>query len=108
MHAVREGDADALLSDALTLYGFAEKYPDLTVTGKALMPGRVNYGLAMPKGRLEECLQLKKAVKGYIRSIEWTKDINDLPQVFRKDDWTDYLPVAQQIDELSCRGETDS
>ncbi|WP_331763364.1 transporter substrate-binding domain-containing protein [Streptomyces anulatus] len=96
---------EAVLSDALTLYGLAREYRAVTVTGQSLVPGYENYGIAMPKGQRKECDRLKRKIKKYIESIQWTKDINELPQVFREDNWTDYLPDNKQIEKFSCRDE---
>ncbi|MFH8692711.1 transporter substrate-binding domain-containing protein [Streptomyces anulatus] len=95
----------AVLSDALTLYGLAREYQAVTVTGQSLVPGYENYGIAMRKGQRKECDRLKRKIKEYIDAIQWTKDINELPQVFREDNWTNYLPDDKQIEKFSCRDE---
>ncbi|OKI49461.1 hypothetical protein AMK17_38115 [Streptomyces sp. CB00072] len=98
-------NVEAVLSDALTLYGLAREFRAVTVTGQSLVPGYENYGIAMRKGQRKECDLLKQKIKKYIESIQWTKDINELPQVFREDNWTNYLPGDKQIEKFSCRDE---
>ncbi|MFB6506689.1 transporter substrate-binding domain-containing protein [Streptomyces sp. NPDC002466] len=106
--AVREGNADAALSDALTLYGLVGKYKGLTVTGQSLVPGDTHFGFAMVKGHRKECDRLKEVVKKYIESSQWFEDINVLPQVFRTDNWKKYRPTGKQFEDSSCRDELGS
>ncbi|KIX77631.1 hypothetical protein SF12_12885 [Streptomyces sp. MBRL 601] len=98
-------NVDAVLSDALTLYGLAREFRNLTVTGQSLVPGYEDYGIAMRKGNRKECDRLKREIKDYIESVQWAKDINELSQVFREDNWINYLPGDKQIEESSCRDE---
>ncbi|MFE2040563.1 transporter substrate-binding domain-containing protein [Streptomyces sp. NPDC059477] len=105
---LREGRSDAVSTDQLILYGFADHYAD---EGLRVLPGQTvgppqYYGIGMPKGYREDCERLREIVKRYVDSSDWLADIKETLRLIPENetDWqTQYRPSAAAIDSRSCR-----
>ncbi|MFE4663610.1 transporter substrate-binding domain-containing protein [Streptomyces sp. NPDC056716] len=105
---LRNGLSDAVSTDQLILYGFADHYAD---EGLRVLPGQTvgppqYYGIGMPKGYREDCERLREIVKRYVDSSDWLADIEQTLRLIpeNENDWqTEYRPSAAAIDARSCR-----
>ncbi|WP_416874172.1 transporter substrate-binding domain-containing protein [Kitasatospora sp. SC0581] len=102
------GETDAFFMDEMILYGFQAANPDKGLhifKGKAGQPQF--YGIGMPKGHLRDCEDLKKIVKAYVQSSQWTMDFAAALREFANGHSAEvdaYRPNAELLDKLSCKG----
>ena len=72
---VESGVADAVLTDALILYGYAydtTQYPGLAV--EQTQYGSMNqYGIGLPHGQVKACEELIPIVESFITDGSWAK-----------------------------------
>lgn len=107
---LRAGRVDAVSTDQMILYGFADRYAaeGLRVVPNLVIGAPQHYGIGLPKGHREDCEQLRDYVKSYVGSSEWVNDIrSSLPKLVEAEpEWTNsYKPSAEAIDARSCRDE---
>ncbi|MEV5431013.1 transporter substrate-binding domain-containing protein [Streptomyces sp. NPDC052701] len=105
---LRAGRVDAVTTDQMILYGFADLYDQegLRVVPDLVVGAPQHYGIGLPKGHREDCERLREYVKSYVGSSEWVDDIrSSLPKlVVAEPEWTNsYRPSDAAIDGRSCR-----
>jgi glutamate transport system substrate-binding protein len=102
VHDVETGSADAVLTDALILHGYAadtRQYPGLVVE-KTQWGGLNQYGIALPHGRVAACEKLIPVVQSFINSGAWKSYFEeDFPRLTQSDpSWQqDYQPDVNTI-----------
>ncbi|KDQ65351.1 transporter substrate-binding domain-containing protein [Streptomyces sp. NTK 937] len=96
---LKDGFFDAVSTDRLILYGFAQRYPELAVV-KDLKIGKPNkYGIAMKKGHREDCKKLKEVLLKYVRGDTWSREFDvNLPSEVREES----RPTPSEIEQQSC------
>ncbi|MFF3452505.1 transporter substrate-binding domain-containing protein [Streptomyces sp. NPDC002667] len=102
---LRSGAVDAVSSDQLLLYGFTQAHKDLEVVPGLTIGNAQYYGVGLPKRHRGACAEIKKALKAYVDSEDWSRDFkNELPAIPAADpNWeSDYKPRDTQIDTYSC------
>ncbi len=99
---VENGTADAVLTDALILYGYAndsQQYPGLVV--EATQYGSMNqYGIGLPHGQVAGCEELIPVVESFITDGSWAKYFQiEFPGVVSSDpSWQqDYRPDVNSV-----------
>ncbi|MFJ6618939.1 transporter substrate-binding domain-containing protein [Kitasatospora sp. NPDC091335] len=102
------GKTDAFFMDEMILYGFQAAKPE---KGLRIFKGKAGepqfYGIGMPKRHLSDCENLKKIVKAYVQSGQWTTDFTAALPEFTKGHPTEveeHRPSPGLLDKLSCRG----
>ncbi|AJC56614.1 transporter substrate-binding domain-containing protein [Streptomyces sp. 769] len=108
VRALENRQVDAVSTDTLILYGFAQskQYPNLKVVPGIDIDSTNRYGIAMPKGHREDCYKLRDALRDYLNSSDWKRDFTtELPAVPEADaHWeAHYKPNADDLDKYSCR-----
>ncbi|MBH0777738.1 glutamate ABC transporter substrate-binding protein [Nocardia bovistercoris] len=92
---------DAVSTDQLILYGFAQQKEWLTVTGLTI--GSPNfYGVGIGKKHRDDCRKLVRAIFDYVTSDDWHRDFAETFEGL-KDRWNDFRPKEQEINSWSCR-----
>ncbi|MFI6207402.1 transporter substrate-binding domain-containing protein [Streptomyces sp. NPDC051041] len=108
---IRRGRADAVSTDQMILYGFAEQYAGeglRVLSGVTIGPPQY-YGIGMSKGHRADCERLREIVKRYVGSSDWLADLRQslslIPEKERN--WqTQYRPSDTDIDARSCQDRT--
>lgn len=112
---LRQGTIDAVSTDQMILYGFAQHDSHLQVIPDLVIGSANYYGVAMAKkdlhgeSNLADCIRIRDALKKFIDSSVWNDDMSkDLPQFVADPQWSVYdRPTVADIDELSCRDDFD-
>lgn len=104
---------DAMSTDQLILYGFADRYSDknLRVVPDVTFGPPQRYGIGLRKHHREDCLRLREIIKDYVTSADWLKDLEaSLPQIRKHgDNWkTAFQPSPTLIDANSCASDSGS
>ncbi|MFE7559829.1 transporter substrate-binding domain-containing protein [Kitasatospora sp. NPDC057500] len=103
VNALKAGEVDAVSTDQLILYGFMEAEPTLAVAPAIAFAETNDYGVAMAKGHREDCERLRDALKKYVVSNEWDRDVeNNLPRL-PLERRNEARPTEAEIDGVSCR-----
>lgn len=105
---LRDGQADAVSTDQVLLYGFAQLEPG--ENGLRVVPGLTvgapqHYGIGVAKGHREDCGRLAEWLKGYVGSPEWQANFREAqPLLVRENpDWISrHKPEDELIDAHSC------
>lgn len=99
---VENGAADAVLTDALILYGYADdtqQYPGLAV--EKTQYGSLNeYGIGIPHGQVTACEELIPIVESFITDGSWAKYFQEeFPGVASSDPYwqQDYRPDVNSV-----------
>jgi glutamate transport system substrate-binding protein len=97
---------DAVYTDQIILYGYAQQYPDLSVVPDMRL-GKLNfYGIALPKGHKSDCERIVAALRDFL-GVNWDQSFADnLPSVETIDkNWqTDFSPMPSDLDvQSSCQ-----
>lgn len=94
---------DAVYTDQIILYGYAQQFPDLSVLPDIRL-GELNYyGIALPKGHKNDCEKIIAALKDFL-ATDWNQTFFDnLPDAQKVDkNWqTDFSPNPLDLDERS-------
>ncbi|WP_372409855.1 transporter substrate-binding domain-containing protein [Streptomyces luteireticuli] len=96
-------EVDAMSTDRLILYGFASYNHRLKVVPGIVIGAANEYGLAMRKGRREECRRLQEALKRYVRGNLWRRDLQSNISALPQAEIEEGMPSESEIDALSCR-----
>ncbi|TRV74292.1 transporter substrate-binding domain-containing protein [Streptomyces sp. 130] len=101
--ALKDKEVDAVSTDQLILYGFAEANASLRVVDGIKFGEPNDYGIAMAKGHREDCLRLRDKLQQYVRQASsWERDFqNSLPAV-PKETRDEAKPTEDEIMALSC------
>ncbi|WP_380279926.1 transporter substrate-binding domain-containing protein [Kitasatospora purpeofusca] len=103
VNALKAGEVDAVSTDQLILYGFMEAEPTLAVVPGIAFGATNDYGVALAKGHRKDCERLRDALKKYVVSNEWDRDVkNNLPQL-PLERRNEARPTEIEIDAVSCR-----
>ncbi|GAA1924142.1 glutamate ABC transporter substrate-binding protein [Streptomyces durmitorensis] len=102
------GEAYAVSTDQMILYGFARQH---AAEGLRVVPGLTigapqHYGIGLAKGHRADCVRLREFVKDYVDSSAWIKDFEaSVPNLAAEEpNWiSHYKPSAGSIDARSCR-----
>ncbi|MET8859275.1 transporter substrate-binding domain-containing protein [Streptomyces sp. NPDC004579] len=100
------GAVDAVSSDQLILYGFTQLHKELEVVPHLTIGDAQYYGVGLPKKHRGACADIKKALKEYVNSEDWSRDFkNELPSIPAADpNWESrFKPRDAQLDTYSCR-----
>ncbi|GAA0433436.1 transporter substrate-binding domain-containing protein [Streptomyces luteireticuli] len=103
IQALLKKEADGMSTDRLILYGFASHDPQLKVVPGIVIGAANEYGLAMLKGRREECRRLQEALKRYVRGNLWRRDLQSNISALPQAEIEEGMPSESEIDALSCR-----
>jgi len=106
---VENGKADAVFTDWLILYGYAQdsaQYPGLVV--EHTQYGSINqYGIGIPPGHSGACQELVDKVTSFLKSDQWATDfINEFPGIRQAEpNWQqDFRPQSDTVSKASyCR-----
>lgn len=104
---LKDKNAHAVFDDELILHGFTNAYPGQF---KVILPGVVGtgqlYGIAMLGGRRNDCLEINKIIRNYLRT-QWTTDFRatlpDAVKAYPKDFETRFKPADSHIERVSCQ-----
>ncbi|MEO3755877.1 transporter substrate-binding domain-containing protein [Streptomyces sp. B6B3] len=105
---LRSGEAFAISTDQLILYGFAEHYEELAVVPDLTVGSVNNYGIGIAEDRNEECERIAEWLKDYVNSGDWDAAFTDnLGSASEANpQWqTLFRPDASLIDTYSCQGD---
>ncbi|MFK0120650.1 transporter substrate-binding domain-containing protein [Streptomyces sp. NPDC090994] len=105
---LRDDQVDAVSTDQVLLYGFAQQE-----TGKGglhVVPGLTvgapqHYGIGLAKGHRDDCLALAEWLKGYVGGREWQGNFREALPLLVQDqpDWiSTHKPEDELIDAHSC------
>ncbi|MFJ2774991.1 MULTISPECIES: transporter substrate-binding domain-containing protein [unclassified Kitasatospora] len=103
---LKSGQAAAVSTDQMILYGFTQLYPELTVVPNLHIGEAQYYGIGIPKGNRSECQKIKEKLKNYVKTAAWSQDFSiELSSIVAADpNWqSHYKPSETDIDTFSCR-----
>lgn len=67
---LRDGNVDAVWTDRVILYGFADRYKDVRVVDKIKVGKTQLYGIGVPKHHSDQCHQLAAQLEEFLKT-EW-------------------------------------
>jgi glutamate transport system substrate-binding protein len=69
---LHRGEVDAVSTDQLLLYGYARRFPDLYSVVQGNTFGlREEYGVGLPYGSFDECVQITHEIERFVDSPAW-------------------------------------
>ncbi|MFV0136836.1 transporter substrate-binding domain-containing protein [Streptomyces sp. HMX87] len=107
LQKLRGGQADAVSTDQVLLYGFAqhENEHDLRVVPDLTVGAPQHYGIGLAKGNREDCLRLAEWLKGYVGGREWQGNFREALHLLVREqpDWISrHKPEDDLVDAHSC------
>lgn len=105
---LRDGQVDAVSTDQVLLYGFAQQ--EAGEDGLRVVPGLTvgapqHYGIGLAKGHRDDCLALAEWLKGYVGGREWQGNFREALPLLVQDqpNWiSTHKPEDELIDAHSC------
>ncbi len=94
---LRDGNVDAVWTDRVILYGFANLYDDVRVVDKIKVGKLQRYGIGLPKHQKEQCERLKTQLQTFLDD-EWLSNFKDrFPKIVKAEPNT-YEPSYRPAD----------
>ncbi|MFI1359580.1 transporter substrate-binding domain-containing protein [Streptomyces sp. NPDC020898] len=95
---LRDDNVDAVWTDRVILYGFAQEYEDVRVVDKIKVGKIQRYGIGLPKHHKQQCDQLTEQLRKFLRD-EWLSNFRErFPNIVEAEK-EDYEPTYKPTEE---------
>lgn len=98
-----EGRVDAISTDQVILYGYAQQHHAVRVVPSIVIGALNRYVVGLPPGHHDDCVKVATAIHAFLNGPEWTRHFTDeLPGVVEADpSWKNRF--APSPDEVKCQ-----